>query len=86
MPKQGQVKLHTGDGSIHVSNLKGNMELDSGDGSLEVEVLMARSTPIQAMATSMPMAALMGWKSKQVTARLIRVQKPDRLSANRLGS
>jgi len=37
MPKQGQVKLHTGDGSIHVSNLKGNMELDSGDGSLEVE-------------------------------------------------
>ena len=37
MPKQGQVKLHTGDGSIHVSNLKGNMELDSGDGNLEVE-------------------------------------------------
>ena len=37
MPKQGQVKLHTGDGSIHLSNLKGNMELDSGDGSLEVE-------------------------------------------------
>ena len=37
MPKQGQVKLHTGDGSIHLSNLKGNMELDSGDGSVEVE-------------------------------------------------
>jgi DUF4097 and DUF4098 domain-containing protein YvlB len=39
MPKQGQVKLHTGDGSIHLSNLKGNMELDSGDGSLEVEAV-----------------------------------------------
>jgi len=37
MPKQGHVNLHTGDGSIHLSNLKGNMELDSGDGSLEVE-------------------------------------------------
>lgn len=39
MPKQGQVKLHTGDGSIHLSNFKGNMELDSGDGSLEVEAV-----------------------------------------------
>ena len=39
MPKEGQVKLHTGDGSIHLSNLKGNMELDSGDGSLEVEAV-----------------------------------------------
>src|SRR5882724_513472 len=35
MPRQGQVNLHTGDGAIHVSNLKGNMELDSGDGSVE---------------------------------------------------
>jgi DUF4097 and DUF4098 domain-containing protein YvlB len=39
MPRQGQVKLHTGDGSIHVSNLKGNMELDSGDGSLELNAV-----------------------------------------------
>lgn len=37
MPRQGQVKLHTGDGSIHLSNLKGNMELDTGDGHIEVE-------------------------------------------------
>jgi DUF4097 and DUF4098 domain-containing protein YvlB len=37
MPRQGQVNLHTGDGSIRLANLKGNMELDSGDGSLEVE-------------------------------------------------
>lgn len=39
MPKEGQVKLHTGDGSIHLSNLKGNMDLNSGDGSLEVEAV-----------------------------------------------
>jgi len=37
MPRQGQVNLHTGDGSIHLSNLKGSMELDSGDGNLEVD-------------------------------------------------
>jgi len=39
MPRQGQVELHTGDGSIHVSNLKGDMQLDSGDGSLDVEAV-----------------------------------------------
>jgi DUF4097 and DUF4098 domain-containing protein YvlB len=37
MPRQGQVNLHTGDGSIHIANLKGTMELESGDGNLEVE-------------------------------------------------
>jgi DUF4097 and DUF4098 domain-containing protein YvlB len=36
MPRQGSVNLHTGDGSIHLSNLKGAMELESGDGNLEV--------------------------------------------------
>ena len=36
MPRQGQVNLHTGDGSIRLTNLKGSMELDSGDGNLEV--------------------------------------------------
>jgi DUF4097 and DUF4098 domain-containing protein YvlB len=36
MPRQGQVNLHTGDGSIRLANLKGNMELDSGDGNLEI--------------------------------------------------
>jgi len=36
MPRQGQVSLHTGDGSIQLANLKGNMELDSGDGNLEI--------------------------------------------------
>jgi putative adhesin len=33
MPREGQVKLHTGDGKIEVANLKGEMELSSGDGS-----------------------------------------------------
>jgi len=37
MPRQGQVNLHTGDGSIHLSNLKGAMELESGDGNLEID-------------------------------------------------
>jgi hypothetical protein len=36
MPRQGQVNLHTGDGSIQLANLKGTMDLESGDGNLEV--------------------------------------------------
>jgi hypothetical protein len=36
MPREGRVDLHTGDGKIDVSNLKGEMELRSGDGSQEV--------------------------------------------------
>ena len=39
MPRQGQVNLHTGDGSIRLANLKGNMELDSGDGDLEINAV-----------------------------------------------
>ena len=39
MPRQGQVNLHTGDGSIHLSGLKGAMELESGDGSLELDAV-----------------------------------------------
>ncbi len=37
MPRQGQVNLHTEDGSIHLANFKGAMELESGDGNLEVD-------------------------------------------------
>jgi hypothetical protein len=33
MPREGNVNLHTGDGKIDVSGLKGEMELHSGDGS-----------------------------------------------------
>jgi DUF4097 and DUF4098 domain-containing protein YvlB len=39
MPRQGQVNLHTGDGSIHLANLKGSMELESGDGNLELDAV-----------------------------------------------
>ena len=37
MPRQGKVRLHTGDGEIQVRDLKGQMDLESGDGRLEVE-------------------------------------------------
>lgn len=47
MPKEGRVDLKTGDGSIHLSGLKGDMTLTSGDGSQEIEnvdgVLHARA-------------------------------------------
>ena len=36
MPREGRVNLHTADGSIALSNFKGDMELDSGDGGLEI--------------------------------------------------
>jgi len=37
MPREGKVNLHTGDGRIELSGLKGLMELKSGDGSEELE-------------------------------------------------
>ena len=37
MPREGKVRLHTGDGEIRLRDLKGSMELESGDGGLEVE-------------------------------------------------
>lgn len=36
MPRQGRVYLHTGDGSIRLSNLKGSMEIESGDGGEDI--------------------------------------------------
>ena len=36
MPREGQLNLHTGDGSIEVANFKGNMDLESGDGHQEI--------------------------------------------------
>jgi DUF4097 and DUF4098 domain-containing protein YvlB len=36
MPREGRVKLHTGDGAIVLRDLKGDMELDSGDGHLDI--------------------------------------------------
>jgi hypothetical protein len=37
MPRQGRVNLHTGDGSIRLSDLKGEAELETGDGQQEIQ-------------------------------------------------
>ncbi len=37
MPREGKVNLHTGDGHIELSHLKGEMELESGDGHEEID-------------------------------------------------
>ena len=37
MPREGKVRLHTGDGEIQLRDMKGQMDLESGDGRLEVE-------------------------------------------------
>ena len=37
MPREGRVNLHTGDGKIELSGLKGEMDLSSGDGSENLE-------------------------------------------------
>ena len=39
MPTEGRVDLHTGDGSIRLSNFKGNMDVRSGDGHQEIEAV-----------------------------------------------
>ena len=39
MPKEGRVDLHTGDGSIRLSNFKGNMDVRSGDGHQEIDAV-----------------------------------------------
>lgn len=37
MPREGKVRLHTGDGEILLRDLKGEMDLESGDGRIEAE-------------------------------------------------
>lgn len=37
MPREGKVRLHTGDGEIRLRDVKGEIEVESGDGRLEVE-------------------------------------------------
>jgi hypothetical protein len=37
MPREGKVRLHTGDGEIRLRDLKGELDLESGDGRIEVE-------------------------------------------------
>jgi len=39
MPREGQVTLHTGDGSIQLSDFKGDMDLKSGDGHQELSAV-----------------------------------------------
>jgi DUF4097 and DUF4098 domain-containing protein YvlB len=47
MPREGRLNLHTGDGNIQVSNLKGSLDLESSDGNQELDgvdgVLRARA-------------------------------------------
>jgi DUF4097 and DUF4098 domain-containing protein YvlB len=37
MPREGRVNLRTGDGSIELSNFKGDMDLESGDGHEQID-------------------------------------------------
>jgi DUF4097 and DUF4098 domain-containing protein YvlB len=37
MPREGKVNLHTGDGDIRVTNLKGEMDLQTGDGRQDID-------------------------------------------------
>jgi len=37
MPRAGSVNLHTGDGAITLTGLKGNVETRTGDGSQEID-------------------------------------------------
>ena len=37
MPREGRVRLHTGDGAIRLRDVKGELEVESGDGRIEVE-------------------------------------------------
>jgi DUF4097 and DUF4098 domain-containing protein YvlB len=37
MPREGKVDLHTGDGRIELSHLKGEMKLETGDGRVEID-------------------------------------------------
>ena len=36
-PLSGHVKIHTGDGSVHVQAVDGSVDIDTGDGSITVE-------------------------------------------------
>jgi hypothetical protein len=37
MPREGKVRLHTGDGEIRLRDLKGELEVESGDGHVEAD-------------------------------------------------
>jgi DUF4097 and DUF4098 domain-containing protein YvlB len=37
MPREGKARLHTGDGEIRVTGLKGDLDVETGDGRAELE-------------------------------------------------
>jgi hypothetical protein len=37
MPREGKIRLHTGDGEIRLRDLKGEFDVESGDGRVEIE-------------------------------------------------
>jgi hypothetical protein len=37
MPREGKVRLHTGDGEIRLRDVKGELDVESGDGHVEAE-------------------------------------------------
>src|SRR6267378_256600 len=37
MPKNADLQIHTGDGSVHVQAVDGSVDIDTGDGSITVE-------------------------------------------------
>ena len=37
MPREGKVRLHTGDGEIRLRDIKGDFDLESGDGRVDAE-------------------------------------------------
>jgi len=39
MPREGMVDLHTGDGSIQLSHLKGEMQMQTGDGHMQIDAV-----------------------------------------------
>ena len=39
MPREGKVRLHTGDGEIRLRDVKGDIDVESGDGRIEAEGL-----------------------------------------------
>ena len=37
MPREGRIRLHTSDGSIHLSHLRGDMQIKTGDGYVQLD-------------------------------------------------
>jgi len=68
MPREGRVNLRTGDGSIQLSNLKGDMDIQSSDGGLEIDSVEGS------------LKAHTGDSSVVVTAESTRVRSPAPVS------